>query len=88
MCRNDFILYRKDCENLKECPRCGESRYKQNDNGDEDDDDITRKVVHSKVMWYLLVIQRFKRLFAYVNDVNNTRWHANERVCDGKNSHL
>lgn len=57
--RNDCILYMKDYENLKEGPRCGESCYKQKNNGVEDDDDVTRKGIPSKVMWYLSIIQRF-----------------------------
>ncbi|CAK8534576.1 unnamed protein product [Lathyrus sativus] len=54
-CLNGCILYRKEYEKLKECPRCGESRYKQKENGVKDDDNVTRKGVPSKVMWYLLV---------------------------------
>ncbi|CAK8572214.1 unnamed protein product [Lathyrus sativus] len=61
---NDCVLHWKEYENLKECLRCGESRYKNKDNGVEDDDDVTRKSVSSKVMWYLSIIQRFKKLFA------------------------
>lgn len=67
-CHNDCILYRKEHENLKECPRCGESHYKKKANGVEGDDSVTRKSVFSKVLWYLQLIQRFKRLFANAND--------------------
>lgn len=35
-------------------------------------------------MWYLLITQKFKILFANVNDANNTRCHAYERVCNGE----
>lgn len=52
-CCNDYILYKKGFENLKECPRCGESCYKLKDNGVKDDDGLTRKDVPTKVMWYL-----------------------------------
>lgn len=71
-CRKDCILYKKECENFKKCPGCGASRYKFKDNSVEDDDDVTIKGVPAKVIWYLLIIQSFKR------------WHADERMCDGK----
>lgn len=82
-CLNDYILYRKEYENLKEFPRCRESRYKLKDN-----DDVTKKGVIVKVMWYLPIIQRFKRLFADVNHAKNTRWNTNERICDGNILHV
>lgn len=39
-------------------------------------------------MWYLPIIQRFKRLFTNVNDARNTRWHVNEKLSDGKILHV
>ena len=41
-----------------------------------------------KVMWYLSIIPRTKRLFANPNDAKNLKWHANERKCDGMYRHL
>lgn len=87
-CRNYCILYWKEYENLKEFPRCGESCYKKKVCDVEDDDSVTRKSVPSKVMWYLSIIQRFKRLFVNANDAKNIGWHADERVCDGKIRHV
>ena len=40
-----------------------------------------------KVLWYLPIIPRFKRLFANENDAKNLRWHADERISDGKLRH-
>ena len=40
-----------------------------------------------KVMWYLTIIPRMKRLFANPNDAKNLRWHANKRKCDGMYRH-
>lgn len=60
--RNDSI-YNKDYESLKDYSRCGESRYKQKENGVEDDDSVAKNGVPFKVIWYLPIIQRFKRLF-------------------------
>lgn len=77
--RNDCILYRKDIENMKECPWCEESRYKKKDNDVDDDDGVTSKGVPTKVMWYLLITTRIKILFSNVSDTNNTRWHENDK---------
>nr|XP_004488447.1 uncharacterized protein LOC101493360 [Cicer arietinum] len=41
----------------------------------------------AKVLWYLPIIPRFKRLFLNVNDAKNIRWHADERQHDGKLCH-
>jgi len=41
-----------------------------------------------KVVWYLPIISRMKRLFANPNDANNLRWHADERKYDGMYHHL
>lgn len=46
------------------------------------DDEIT-KGIFAKVLWYLLIISRFKRLFANANDAKNVRWHEDERKCNG-----
>ncbi|XP_050902032.1 uncharacterized protein LOC127110041 [Lathyrus oleraceus] len=81
-------LYPGYFENLTVCLRCGESHYNKKDNGVDDYDGVTSKGVPTKVMWYLPIIPRFKRLFANVSDLTNTRWHADERVCDGKIRYL
>jgi len=41
-----------------------------------------------KVMCYLPIIPRMKRLFANPNDVKNLRLHADERKYDGMYRHL
>ncbi|KAK7279834.1 hypothetical protein RJT34_24892 [Clitoria ternatea] len=84
-CPNDCILYRKEYEKLHECPVCGESRYKVK-NG-ESGDDVSTKNPPTKVLWYLPIIPRFKRLFANKNDAKSLRWHAEERKLDGKLRH-
>lgn len=58
------------------------------DNGVDDDDSVSKKSHFSKVMWYLPIIPRFKRWFVNVNHVNYIRWHIDERICDGKISHV
>ncbi|CAK8541326.1 unnamed protein product [Lathyrus sativus] len=86
-CPNDCILYRKEYVNYNHCPKCKASRYKKNA-GDSSDDEAVKKVPPAKVVWYLPIISRFKRLFANANDAKNLRWHAEERKCDGKICHV
>jgi len=81
VCLNDCILYRKELERLRKCPRCGVSRYKVKDD-DSDEDDI-KKGPPTKVLWYLPIIPQLRPFFANIKDVKNLTWHANERKCDG-----
>jgi len=56
----------------------------------KDDDTIKEIENHGplmKVMWYLPIIPRMKRLFENPNDVKNLRWHTDERKCDGMYRH-
>jgi len=41
-CPDDYILYRKDFELLKSCPRCGLSRYKLKQKDDDTIEDIEK----------------------------------------------
>ncbi|KAL2329979.1 hypothetical protein Fmac_017560 [Flemingia macrophylla] len=59
-CPNDCILYRGVFEGLHQCPRCGVSRYKKKDCAGESD--VPTKGQPSKVLWYLPIIPRLKRL--------------------------
>jgi len=81
-CRNDCVLYRKEFAELRNCPTCGVSRYKQNDEEYTDDVAITNSRP-AKVCWYLPIIPRFKRLFATAHDASNLQWHAVDRINDG-----
>uniref|UniRef100_A0A151UF66 Transposase-associated domain-containing protein n=1 Tax=Cajanus cajan TaxID=3821 RepID=A0A151UF66_CAJCA len=80
---NDCILYRKEFESLHKCPRYGLSRYKVKDDGRSSDEDVVDKGPPAKVLWYLPIIPRFKRLFANATDAMNLIWHADNRNCDG-----
>jgi hypothetical protein len=42
-CPNHYILYRKGHKFEDRCPRCNASRYKQNDNSEEVEDDSNKK---------------------------------------------
>jgi len=65
-CPNDCILYIKEFANHDQCPRCKVSRYKKKD-GDSSDE-VNTKGPSAKVLWYLPIISRFKRLFSNVNN--------------------
>ena len=79
-CPNDCILYRNEYESLHECPKCGLSRYKSRENVHNGSD---QKRPPAKVLWYLPIIPRFKRLFANKETAKNLRWHADVRKNDG-----
>jgi len=42
-----------------------------------------RKAPSAKVLWYLSIILRFKRLFANGDDTQYLTWHADGRNCNG-----
>jgi len=86
-CSNDCILYRKDFELLKNCTRGALSRYKLKEKDYDTIEDIEKHGPPMKVMCYLPIIPRMKRLFANPNNAKNLRWHADERKCDGMYRH-
>lgn len=61
----------KKYENLDQCLEYGVSDYKLKDNNDDDSDNVSRKRHPVKVLWYLPIISRFKRLLANANDAKN-----------------
>ena len=50
-------------------------------------DDNSKKGLPTKVVRYLLIVPRFKRLFANGDDTKDLTWHANGRNCDGMVRH-
>jgi len=81
-CPNDCILYRNHFAEMHNCPTCGVSRYKLN-NDQCSDDGSTKNNHPAMVCWYLPIIPRFKRLFANAEDAKYLRWHAYGRIIDG-----
>ncbi|XP_074361841.1 uncharacterized protein LOC141702039 [Apium graveolens] len=78
-CPNDCVLYRGPAaESLSECPKCHLSRWKIGKDGE------VRVNVPAKVMWYFLIIPRFKRLFKSAVTAKLMSWHAENRSKDGK----
>ncbi|XP_031120919.1 uncharacterized protein LOC116024158 [Ipomoea triloba] len=80
-CPNDCILYWKEYKDLHVCPKCGASRYKNKDSCGN------KKGPPAKVLWYLPVIPRFKRMFSNPMEAKHLQWHAIGRKEDGKLRH-
>ncbi|KAI5350198.1 hypothetical protein L3X38_003089 [Prunus dulcis] len=80
-CPNDCILYRKEYEDLTNCPTCGISRWK------EGKDSILKEGVPAKVVWYFPPIPRFKRMFQSHETAKSLTWHAARKSIDGQMSH-
>ena len=87
-CPNDCILYRNEYVDLHECPICGTSRYKRKNQTKENSDVKQKFGPPAKMLWYLPIVPRLKRLFANVKDAKWLRWHAEERKIDGKIRHV
>ncbi|KAL6213505.1 hypothetical protein ACLB2K_012952 [Fragaria x ananassa] len=70
-CPNDCILYRGDAVlvDAEECPSCGVSRWKLGR------DNIPKKNVPAKVLWYFPPIPRFKRFYQSPKTAKNLTWH-------------
>ena len=81
-CPNNCCLYRKEFANATKCPECGQLRWKNVKDRNEE-----RKQIPSKVIWYFPPIPRFKRLFRSIECAENLTWHASERIEDGKLRH-
>ncbi|WVZ05831.1 hypothetical protein V8G54_019177 [Vigna mungo] len=78
-CPNDCVLYIKEFASLKHCPTCGLSCFKKKrDKNTEEGNDGAP----GKVMWYLPIIPRFKRMFSIKEDAKNLKWHVLGRKCD------
>ncbi|KAI3706869.1 hypothetical protein L6452_24902 [Arctium lappa] len=86
-CPNDCMLYRNEYANLHECIRCGTSRYKRKKHAEENNDEM-KNGPPAKLLWYLPIVPRLKRLFANPKDAKLLRWHAEERKRDGKIRHV
>jgi len=63
--------------------RCGLSRYKVKVGHNDEIDEFTKEGSPTKVVWYLPIIPRLKRLFVNADDAKNLRWHIDNRKCVG-----
>ncbi|WVZ05731.1 hypothetical protein V8G54_019077 [Vigna mungo] len=80
VCPNDCVLYIKEFASPKYCPTCGLSRFKKKSNRNTADEG--NGGAPAKVMWYLPIIPRFKRMFSVKEDAKNLKWHVVGRKCD------
>ncbi|XP_073137486.1 uncharacterized protein [Henckelia pumila] len=76
-CPNDCILYRKEFEDLSNCPICGMSRWKLGNNF------VVNEGILAKVLWYFPPIPRFQILFRNKKVSKELTWHADKRIRDG-----
>nr|ABA96308.1 transposon protein, putative, CACTA, En/Spm sub-class [Oryza sativa Japonica Group] len=79
-CPNDCILYYKEYADLDVCPICGASRYKRAKS--EGEGSKSKRGGPAKVVWYLPIAERMKRMFANKEQAKLVRWHAEERKVD------
>nr|AAX96657.1 transposon protein, putative, CACTA, En/Spm sub-class [Oryza sativa Japonica Group] len=84
-CPNDCILYYKEYADLDVCPICGASRYKRAKS--EDEGSKSKRGGPAKVVWYLPIAERMKRMFANKEQAKLVRWHAEERKVDSMLRH-
>jgi hypothetical protein len=76
-CPNDCIIYHdKEYENLTKCLECQASRFKRGTEPIEDGGKRVTSGMPAKVVWYIPVIPRLKRLFANKKEAELMRWHA------------
>ncbi|KAL8131239.1 hypothetical protein AgCh_007239 [Apium graveolens] len=80
---NYCVPFHKEHEHLHTCPKCGASRYKRDGNNSS----INDKRPPVKVLRYLPIVERFRRLFANSNDAKLVRWHVEARKSDGMLRH-
>lgn len=75
VCERDCVLFWKENAKLDKCPKCNTSRYKINRGRG-------KKIPH-KVLRYLPVTPRLKRLYMKEKTANDMKWHKEKRV-DGE----
>ncbi|XP_071708619.1 uncharacterized protein [Rutidosis leptorrhynchoides] len=85
---NDCMLYRNEDKDLHQCKVCGTSRYKRGKPTDNVDSDVSENGPLAKLLWYLPIIPRLKRLFANEKDAKLLHWHGEDRKNDGKMRHV
>lgn len=80
-CPNNCIFYRKEFDQVTNCPKCSLSRWKTDKNVH------VREGVPAKVLWYFPPIPRFKRMFKSSRAAESLTWHANNKMSDGHMRH-
>nr|GEV64733.1 hypothetical protein [Tanacetum cinerariifolium] len=83
-----LYIVQKYYKDLHECPVCKGLRYKHHKNLTELDSDVTKNGPPAKMLWYLPIIPRLKKLYANPKDAKLLRWHAEEHKTDGNMRHV
>jgi len=88
-CYNDCVLFRgKEYEGLDNCPKCGETRWKQSKEvHDVGSSCGSKKRVPRKILQYFPLIPRLQRIYMSETRASYMRWHKEELVVDGKMRH-
>ncbi|XP_026430298.1 uncharacterized protein LOC113326836 [Papaver somniferum] len=89
-CENDCCLFRKKLKDADECPKCHYSRWKQDTSNMEDDTymiDKPKKEISVKVLRYIPIVPRLKRLYQSAELAEQLIWHATNKSKDGKIRH-
>ncbi|XP_059656013.1 uncharacterized protein LOC132303017 isoform X1 [Cornus florida] len=81
-CANDCCLFRKENKDLNACPKCGISRWKTNAQSN-----VVREGVPAKVLWYFLIVPRFRRLLRSKEKAEQILWHSTHKSEDKKMRH-
>jgi hypothetical protein len=77
ICRNDCMLFWKDNKDLDSCLKCGQSKWKDEVDLDDDGQPIsTSKKRPAKVLRWFPLIPRLQRLFMSHRNAHNMRWHV------------
>lgn len=88
-CPNDCVLYRNEYTQLKACPVCATPRYKRKRGAEEEEEvEGSKHGPPAKLLWYLPIIPRLRRLFSNKNEAKLLRWHSDQRKNDGKYRHV
>jgi hypothetical protein len=85
-CINDCILYRNEYAKAKQCPVCGESRWKfgaDDGNIEVNSSSSKRNKIPCKILRYFPLKSRLQRLFMSPQTVEAMRWHKEKCVDDG-----
>ena len=73
-CQNDCILFRGEYANLDVCPKCQESRYRQ---------DLSSTTIPAKVLRHFPIIPRISHMFKCRSIAKLMAWHSTSRSSDG-----
>jgi hypothetical protein len=85
-CINDCILYRNEYAKEKQCPVCGESRWKfgaDDGNIEVNSSSSKRNKIPCKILRYFPLKSKLQRLFMSPQTTKAMRWHKEKCVDDG-----